>query len=89
VLKGKFIALSTLLKKLERSFSSNLTAHLRALEQKEANTPKKSRRQKIVKLGERGGSRVEDGGGGEGNNQIETKRTLQSINKKKKKKLVL
>jgi hypothetical protein len=89
VLKGKFIALSTLLKKLERSFSSNLTAHLRALEQKEANTPKKSRRQKIVKLGERGGSRVEDGGGGEVINQIETKRTLQSINKKKKKKLVL
>jgi hypothetical protein len=31
---------------LERSNTSNLTAHLRALEQKEANTPK----EEIVKL---------------------------------------
>jgi hypothetical protein len=27
-----------------------LTAHLKALEQKEANTPKRSRQQKIIKL---------------------------------------
>ena len=50
VLRGKFIALSALVKKLERSYTSNLTAHLRALEQKEANTPKWSRWQEIVKL---------------------------------------
>jgi hypothetical protein len=36
VLRGKLIALSALKKKLERSYTSNLTAYLRALEQKEA-----------------------------------------------------
>ena len=41
MLIGKFIALSV----LERSYTNNLTAYLRALEQKEANTPKRSRRQ--------------------------------------------
>jgi hypothetical protein len=35
---------------LERSHTSNLTALLKALEQKEANTPKKYRGQEIVKL---------------------------------------
>jgi hypothetical protein len=38
VIRGKFIALSAMVKKLERSYTSNLTAHLRALEQKEANS---------------------------------------------------
>jgi hypothetical protein len=38
VLRGKFIALSAFLKKLEISHISNLTAHLKTLEQKEANT---------------------------------------------------
>jgi hypothetical protein len=32
VLRGKFIALSDLVKKLERSYTGNLTAQLRALE---------------------------------------------------------
>jgi hypothetical protein len=50
VLRGKFIALSYLVKKLDRSYINNLTVHLRALEQKEANSPKRSRRQEIVKL---------------------------------------
>jgi len=50
MIKGKFIALSALVKKLEGSHTSNLTAQLRALEQKEANTPKWSRRQEIVNL---------------------------------------
>jgi hypothetical protein len=50
VLRGIFIALSTFEKKLERSRKSNLTSYLKALEQKEANTYKWSRRQKIVKL---------------------------------------
>jgi hypothetical protein len=70
VLRGKFITLSALVKKLERSYTNNLTAHLRALEQKEENSPKKSRRQEIVKL--RGEI-----------NQIETKKTIQRINKSK------
>ena len=50
VLKGKFIALSALVKKLKRSYTSNLTAHLRDQEKKEANSPKRSRRQEILKL---------------------------------------
>jgi len=44
-----------------------LTAHLKALEQKEANSPKRSRWQEIIKL------RAEI-------NQMETKRTIQRIN---------
>jgi hypothetical protein len=32
VLKGKFIAVSALVKKLERYYTNSLTAHLRALE---------------------------------------------------------
>jgi hypothetical protein len=36
VVIGKFIALSALVKKLERSYTLNLTAHLRTSEQKEA-----------------------------------------------------
>jgi hypothetical protein len=40
VLREKFIAVSALVKKLEISYTSSLTAHLRALEQKEANKSK-------------------------------------------------
>jgi hypothetical protein len=69
VLRGKLIALSALKKKLERSYTSNL-AHLKALEQKEANTPQRSRLQEIIKLMAE-------------NNQLETKRTIQRINKTK------
>jgi hypothetical protein len=68
VLIGKFISLSALVMKLERSYTNNLTAYLRALEQKEANTPKRSRMQEILKL------RSEI-------NQVETKGTIQRINK--------
>jgi hypothetical protein len=39
VLRRKFVALSALVKKLERPYTSNLTAHLKTLEQKEANIP--------------------------------------------------
>jgi hypothetical protein len=45
VLRGKFTALHVLIKKLERSHTSNLKAHLKFLEQKEANTPKRSKQQ--------------------------------------------
>jgi len=43
VLTGKLIALSAPKKKQERTYISTLTAHLKALEQKEANAPRKSR----------------------------------------------
>ena len=38
----KLMALSASKKKLERATTSSLTAYLKALEQKEANTPKRS-----------------------------------------------
>ena len=50
VLRGKFIALSAQLKKMEKAHISGLTAHLKALEQKGADLPKRSRRLKIIKL---------------------------------------
>jgi hypothetical protein len=70
VLRRKLIALSASKKKLERAYTTSLTAHLKALEQKEANTTKWSRWQDIIKL------RAEI-------NQVETKRTIQRINKTK------
>ena len=66
-LRGKLIALSASKKKLKRAYTCSLTAHLKALEQKEANTPKRSRQQEIIKL------RAEI-------NQVETKRIIQRIN---------
>jgi hypothetical protein len=39
VLRGKFIALSTFIKKSERSHTINLQAHLKALEQKKQTHP--------------------------------------------------
>ena len=49
-LTGKLIALNASRKKLEKTYISSLTAHLKALEQKESNSPKRSRRQEIIKL---------------------------------------
>ena len=49
-LRGKFRALSASIKNLEEFHTSNLTEHLKALEQKEANIPKRSRQQEILKL---------------------------------------
>jgi hypothetical protein len=46
VVRGKLIALSASKKELERAYTISLTAHLKALEQKEANTPKRRRWQK-------------------------------------------
>jgi len=51
VLRGKLIALIACRKKQERACISSLTAHLKALEQKESNTSRRSRRQEIIKLG--------------------------------------
>jgi hypothetical protein len=50
-LRGKLIALNAFKKKLERAYTSSLTAHLKALEQKEVNTLKRIRPQEIIKLG--------------------------------------
>jgi hypothetical protein len=49
-LRGNLIALSACKKKLERIHTSNLTTHLKAVEQKEANSPKRSRQQETIKL---------------------------------------
>jgi hypothetical protein len=68
-LRGKFITLSASKKKLERAQTISLTIQLKALEQKEANSPKKSRQQEIIKL--RGKI-----------NQVEI-RTIQRINQRR------
>ena len=47
VLRGKPIAVSATKKKLERTYTSSLTAHLKTIGQKETNTPKKSKWQEI------------------------------------------
>ena len=45
VLRWKLIAVSAAKEKLERAYTSSLTAHLKVLEQKESNSPKRSRQQ--------------------------------------------
>ena len=67
VVRGKLIDLSASKKKLGIVYTSSLTAHLKALEPKEANSPKRSKWQEIIKL------RAEI-------NQVETKRIIQRIN---------
>ena len=67
VLRGKFIALSAHIKKMEKAHTSDLTAYLKALELKEANSLRRSRRLEIIKL------RAEI-------NKIETQETIQRIN---------
>ena len=69
VIRRKLIALSASKKKLERAYTSSVTAHLEALELKEANSPKRSRQQEIIKF--RGEI-----------NQVKTKRTIQRINQR-------
>jgi hypothetical protein len=71
VLRGKIIAVCSFKKKLEKAYTRSLTAHLKALEPKEGNIPKWSRWQEIIK------QRA-------GNNQVETKRTIQKINQTKR-----
>jgi hypothetical protein len=53
--------------KLKGAYTSNLTAHIKALQQKEANSLKRSRWQEIIKLM----SEI---------NQVATKGTIQIIN---------
>ena len=70
VLKGKFIAIQSSLKKQEKSLIDNLTLHLKELEKEEQTKPKVSRRKEIIKI------RAEI-------NEIETKKTIAKMNKTK------
>ena len=51
VLRGKFIAIQTHLKKQEKSQINNLTLHLKQLEKEEMKNPRASRRKEILKIG--------------------------------------
>ena len=68
VLRGKYTATRAFLKKLERSQIHNLTLHLKELEKEQQIKPKPSRRREIIKIRA-------------GINEIETKRTVEQINK--------
>ena len=70
VLIGKFIALSAHTKKIEKAHISDSTAHLKALEPKEADSPRRSIGKEIIKL------RAEI-------NKIETKKTIQKSMKQR------
>ena len=50
VLRGKFIAIQSYLKKQETSQINNLSLHLRQLEEEEQKTLKVSRRKEIIKI---------------------------------------
>ena len=50
VLRGKFIAIQSYLKKQETSQINNLTLHLKQLEKEEQKNPKVSRRKEIIKV---------------------------------------
>ena len=70
LLRGKFIAVQSYLKKQEKSQINNLTLHLKELEKEEQTKPKVSRRKEIINL------RAEI-------NVIERKKTIAKINKTK------
>ena len=70
VLRGRFIAIHTYLRKQERNQVNNLTLHLKQLEKEEMKDPRISRRKKIIKI------RAEI-------NAKETKETIAKINKAK------
>ena len=67
VLREKFIAIQSYLKKQEKAQINNLILHLKQLEKKEQTKPKVSRRKEIIKI--RG--------------EIETKKTIATINETK------
>jgi hypothetical protein len=67
VLRGKLIALGASKKNPERAYTSSLTAHLKFLEQKEANSPNRSSQQEIIKLS----AEIK---------QVGTKRSIQRVN---------
>ena len=70
VLRGKFIAIQSYLKKQEKSQVNNPSLHLKKLEKEEQTKPQVSRRKETIKI------RAEI-------NEIETKKTIAKINKTK------
>ena len=50
VLRGKFIAIQSYLRKQEKHQIDNLTLHLKQLEKEEQKNPKISRRKEIIKI---------------------------------------
>ena len=70
VLRGKFIAIQSYLKKQEKSQINNLTLHLKELEKEEQTKHKVSRRKEIIKIG----AEI---------TEIEIKNTMAKINKTK------
>ena len=50
VLRGKFIAIQSYLKKKEKYQIDNLTLHLKQLQKEEEKNPKVSRRKQIIKI---------------------------------------
>ena len=50
VLRGKFIAIQSCLKKQEKHWIDNLTLNLKQLEKEEQKNPKISRRKEIIKI---------------------------------------
>jgi hypothetical protein len=70
VLRGKFITMTAYIKRTERSQINNLMLHLKLLEKEKQAKPKMSRRREIIKIW----ARI---------NEIETKKTIQRINKTK------
>ena len=70
VLRRKFVAIQSHLKKQEKSQINNLTLHLKQLEKEEQRKPKVNRRREIIKI------RAEI-------NEIEMKKTIAKINKTK------
>ena len=70
VLRGKLVTLSASKKKLDRVYTRSLTPYLETLELKDANSPKRSIQQEIIKLR----AKI---------NQVEIKRTIQRINQRR------
>ena len=70
VLRWKFTAIQSHLKKQEKSQINNLTLHIKQLEKEEQRKPKVSRRKELIKI------RAEI-------NEIEMKKTIAKINKTK------
>jgi hypothetical protein len=70
VLTGKFIAMNSYIKDTEKSQINDLMLHLKLLEKQEQAKPKTSKSREIVKIQ----AQI---------NKIETKKTIQRINKTK------
>ena len=71
VLRGKFIAIQSYLKKQEKHWIDSLTLHLKQLEKEEQKDPKISKRKEIIKI------QAEI-------NEKEMKKTIVKINKTKR-----